>query len=150
MSQEQQALSNLELPYISRDPGAYRRHMQDYHYFLIEGYDDPFGYIHHGFMAHMDWPECWEVDPERQFRSRTMVGPLSANDLKTRARLMRETPERGHKSIREAMRKGKSKLTCNLTYMALLIRHGHINAENEPHLVEICSGLNHHDHLFIA
>ncbi len=86
--------------------------MQDYHYFLIEGYDDPFGYIHHGFMAHMDWPECWEVDPERQFRSRTMVGPLSANDLKTRARLMRETPERGH----------KSSISARLSYVKILFR----------------------------
>ncbi|KAK5655314.1 hypothetical protein OQA88_5881 [Cercophora sp. LCS_1] len=36
-----------------------------------------------------------------------------------------------------AMRNGEVKLTCNMTYLAFLIRHGYINAENEPDLVEI-------------
>ncbi|KAI0472345.1 NUDIX hydrolase domain-like protein [Xylaria cf. heliscus] len=321
MSQEQQTLSNIELvrrvdswPYFSKDPEAYRRHMQDYHYFLIEGYDDPFGYVHNDFVAHMDWPGCWKIDPERRFLSLTTGGLSSVSDFETRTRLMRETLERGHKSqkilslkhwanelfpiytsngehlldmdgcgvdmfgivnysvhmigwvmtadgmklwvprraltkmsfpgkldntvggslasgeqpidgivreceeelcldptyvranirpcginsfqltmtdlmevgcqhqvqylyeielrqdivprigdgevggielmtidqVREAMGKGEFKLTCNLTYMAFLIRHGHISAENEPHLVEICSRLNRYHHLFIV
>ncbi|KAK3935389.1 hypothetical protein QBC46DRAFT_222241, partial [Diplogelasinospora grovesii] len=44
--------------------------------------------------------------------------------------------------LQKAMRNGEVKLTCNMTYIAFLIRHGYINAENELDLVEICSRLH--------
>ncbi|KAI1331491.1 NUDIX hydrolase domain-like protein [Xylariaceae sp. FL0255] len=316
MNDEQRTLSNLGLveKVDSKGPETYRRQMQDYHYFLIEGYDEPFGYIHNDFVNNLDWHECWKIDPERRFLSLTTGRRPSSGDFETRTRLMRETLERGHKAqkilslkhwtnelfplytasgehildmdacgvdmfgivnysvhmigwvmtaegvklwvprralirmsfpgkldstvsgslasgektidsiiregdeelcldpsyvrsnilscgtnsfqltvtdllevgcqhqvqylyeielrqdivprigdgevgaielmtisqVQEAMRKGKFKLTSNLVYMAFFIRHGYINAENEPHLVEICSRLNRHHHLFIV
>lgn len=52
--------------------------------------------------------------------------------------------------VREAMKNGEFKLSCNMTYLAFLIRHGYINAENEPHLPEICARLHRRHQLFIA
>ncbi|KAI0515379.1 NUDIX hydrolase domain-like protein [Xylaria bambusicola] len=295
MSQDQQNLSNLDLveavdswPYFSKDPEAYRRHTQDCHYFLVEGYDEPVGYIHNDFVARIDWTECWKIDPERRFLSLKTGGPPSINDFETRTRLMQETLEQGQSpkkvlslkywanelfplytssgehvldmdgcgvdtfgilwvprraftkmsfpgkldntiggslasrertidgivrgceedlcldptymranikqcgtnlfqltmtdslevgrqhqvqhlyeielsqdivprigdgkvgsielltidQVQEALKRGEFKLTCNLTYMAFFIRDGYIDAENESHLVEICSRLN--------
>ncbi|KAJ2986029.1 hypothetical protein NUW58_g5224 [Xylaria curta] len=105
MRQEQQALSSLELveraglwPYFSKDPKAYRRHIRDYYHPLIEGYDDPFGYIHDDFVAHVDWPGCWEVGLGRRFLSLETGGSQFAIDFETCTHLVRETLERGHKS----------------------------------------------------
>ncbi|KAI1123002.1 NUDIX hydrolase domain-like protein [Nemania abortiva] len=313
-------LTNLDLvnqvdswPYFGRDPEAYKRHMQNYHYFLIEGYDEPFGYIHNNFVAQMDWPEYWKIDSERRFLHLTNGGIKTSNAFELRTRLMRETLQKGHEAqkilslkrwanelfpiysskgehvvdidgcgvdmfgiinysvhmiawvmtvegmkiwvprrapymsfpgkldntvgggltsgerpidgivreceeelsldpeyvranirscgtnsfqltvtdlmevgcqhqvqylfeielrediipqigdgevmdvtlmtidqVQQAMKEGQFKLTCNLTYMAFLIRHGYINAENEPNLIEICSRLNRYHRLFIA
>lgn len=41
--------------------------------------------------------------------------------------------------LSKAMANGEVKPTCNMTYLAFLIRHGYFNAETEPALVEICS-----------
>ena len=41
-----------------------------------------------------------------------------------------------------ALRRGEFKLNCVMTWMAYLVRHGVVNAENEPHLLEICSRLH--------
>ena len=50
--------------------------------------------------------------------------------------------------VQQAMRAGEFKLTCEMTYLAFLIRHGYINGENEPDLVEICSRLHRKHDLF--
>lgn len=52
--------------------------------------------------------------------------------------------------VRQVMRDGKFKLTCKLTCMAFFIRHGYINAENEPDLVEIWSRLHRRHSLFFV
>lgn len=52
--------------------------------------------------------------------------------------------------VREAMKNGEFKLSCNMTYLAFLIRHGYINAENEPDLPEICARLHRRHQFFIA
>lgn len=52
--------------------------------------------------------------------------------------------------VLEAMRKGEFKLSCNMAYLAFLIRHGYINAENETDLPEICARLHRRHQLFIA
>ena len=41
--------------------------------------------------------------------------------------------------VHHALIHGELKLNCGMTWMAYLVRHGIINAENEPNLVEICS-----------
>lgn len=282
--------------------------MLGYHYLLIEGYDEPFGYVHNRFVQQIHWPDYWRIDPEKR-----LLTLISAPDIRTRSRLMNETLRINHKSqkvpalahwskeefplysasgqhvltmngsgvdmfgivnfsvhmigwvtsaegvkllvprrsarmsypgmldntvggslpvgekpidamvreceeeicldatyvranikpcgtnsfqlsttdselpacqhqvqylyeielrrsivprigdgevgelhlmnideVREAMKNGEFKLSCNMTYLAFLIRHGYINAENEPDLPEICARLHRRHQLFIA
>jgi 8-oxo-dGTP pyrophosphatase MutT (NUDIX family) len=49
-----------------------------------------------------------------------------------------------------ALRQGAFKLNCGMTWMAFLIRHGHVNAENEPRLVEIEARLHRKHDLFVV
>ena len=44
--------------------------------------------------------------------------------------------------VQSALANGEFKLNCVMTWLVFLIRHGHLDAENEPNLVEICSRLN--------
>lgn len=50
----------------------------------------------------------------------------------------------------QTMRNGEFKLTCNVTYLAFLTRHGYVTAENVPDLVELCSRLHRNFDLFIT
>lgn len=52
--------------------------------------------------------------------------------------------------VRNAMRKGEFKLNCNMTWLAFLIRHGHLTAENEPDFLEICARLHRRHDLLIV
>lgn len=54
------------------------------------------------------------------------------------------------KEVRDSMRNGEFKLNCNMTWLAFLIRHGHLAAENEPDFLEICARLHRRHYLFIA
>jgi 8-oxo-dGTP pyrophosphatase MutT (NUDIX family) len=40
--------------------------MADYHYFLIDGYKQPFGYIRSVKVEQIKWPDYWKVDSERK------------------------------------------------------------------------------------
>ncbi|KAK0624771.1 NUDIX hydrolase domain-like protein [Bombardia bombarda] len=80
-------------PYFTKDPEAYRRHMLDYHYFLIEGYDRPFGYVHSHFISEVSWPEYWKIDAEKRFLTLT-----TGTDFDTRSRLVYETLRKNHES----------------------------------------------------
>ena len=51
--------------------------------------------------------------------------------------------------VRSALVYGEFKLSCVMTWMAYLIRHGVINAEEEPSLVEIYTRLHRKHELFI-
>ncbi|KAL1592797.1 hypothetical protein SLS60_011213 [Paraconiothyrium brasiliense] len=52
--------------------------------------------------------------------------------------------------VRAALAGGEFKLNCAMTWLAFLIRNGHITAENESDLVEICSRLHRKHDLFIV
>lgn len=52
--------------------------------------------------------------------------------------------------VRSALANGEFKLNCAMTWLSFLIRHGHLNAENEPDLIEICSRLHRKHDLFIV
>ena len=52
--------------------------------------------------------------------------------------------------VRYALMHGEFKLNCGMTWMAYLVRHGIVNAENEPNLVEICSRLHRKHDIFIV
>ena len=56
----------------------------------------------------------------------------------------------GLDEVYHALRHGEFKLNCGMTWMAYLVRHGIVNAENEPDLVEICSRLHRRHDLFIV
>lgn len=67
--------------------------MQDYHYFLIEGYDKPFGYVHNHFVEGIEWPDYWKIDAEKRFLTLT-----TGSDFETRSHLMKETLTRNLES----------------------------------------------------
>ncbi len=52
--------------------------------------------------------------------------------------------------VYDALRCGEFKLNCGMTWMAYLVRHGIVNAENELHLVEICARLHRKHDLFVV
>ncbi|KAL1651319.1 hypothetical protein SLS58_000658 [Diplodia intermedia] len=65
--------SNLDLvarcdtwPYFQKGPEAYKRFMQDYYYFMIEGYQAPFGYVHSSVISRVTWPDCWSLNHEER------------------------------------------------------------------------------------
>ncbi|KAK2611592.1 hypothetical protein N8I77_004925 [Diaporthe amygdali] len=80
-------------PYFAKDRDAYRRHMQNYHYLLIEGYDKPLGYVHNQFVEEIDWPDYWNIDSEKR-----LLTLVSATGFETRSRLMNETLRKNHDS----------------------------------------------------
>lgn len=67
--------------------------MLGYHYFLIRGYDKPFGYVHNRFIEQINWPDYWKMDPEKR-----ILTLISAPDFQTRSRLMDETLRINHGS----------------------------------------------------
>lgn len=52
--------------------------------------------------------------------------------------------------VRAFMRNGEFKLNCNMTWLAFLIRHGYLTAENEPDFLEICARLHRKHDLFVV
>ncbi|KAJ8131267.1 hypothetical protein O1611_g2356 [Lasiodiplodia mahajangana] len=52
--------------------------------------------------------------------------------------------------VRDALYNGEFKLNCAMTWLAFLIRNGHITAEEEPKIVEICSRLHRKLDLFMV
>ena len=61
-----------------------------------------------------------------------------------------EFTSRSLDEVVRALRRGEFKLNCGMTWMAYLVRHGIVNAENEPDLVEICSRLHRKQDLFMV
>ncbi|KAH8748422.1 hypothetical protein F5883DRAFT_653123 [Diaporthe sp. PMI_573] len=58
-------------PYYPQNPAAYKAWMQDYYYFMIEGYPKPFGYMHKSIVQGLNLSQSWNVNSER--RLLTMV-----------------------------------------------------------------------------
>lgn len=67
--------------------------MMNYHYFVIEGYYKPFGYVHNSFICQLIWPSCWKIDPDKRFLTLANGG-----DFATRTRLMNQTLRMNHES----------------------------------------------------
>ena len=51
--------------------------------------------------------------------------------------------------VQDALAVGESKWNCAMTWMAYFIRHGIVNAENEPNLEENCSRLHRKLDIFV-
>ncbi|KAI1124631.1 NUDIX hydrolase domain-like protein [Nemania abortiva] len=96
-SQEQSFLPVItkidSFPYYQRDPAAYKKFMKSYYYFMIQGYEAPFGYIHSSIFKEATWPECWLIDHEG--RTVTLTG---AGTFEERSRLVNDTLWRTHKA----------------------------------------------------
>lgn len=73
-------------PYFQKDPDKYRRHMEHYFYFLIDGYKRPFGYVHASTIPKVSWGEHWVIDEKR--RILTFNG---GNSISERSHRMKET-----------------------------------------------------------
>lgn len=52
--------------------------------------------------------------------------------------------------VHDALKCGEFKLNCGMTWMAYLVRHSIVSAEEEPNLVEICSRLHRKDDIFVV
>ncbi|KAK3332667.1 hypothetical protein B0T19DRAFT_448592 [Cercophora scortea] len=72
-------------PYYQQNPAAYKAWMQDYYYFMIEGYPKPFGYMHKSILQGLNLSPSWKVNSER--RLLTMV---QADSFQERTQVMRE------------------------------------------------------------
>ncbi|KAF2122813.1 hypothetical protein BDV96DRAFT_681441 [Lophiotrema nucula] len=72
--------------YYARDHEAYKRHMQNYYYFLIDGFKVPFGYVPDPRVKQMPWLNFWAIDHEK--RTETLK---QGTDFDTRTELMRQT-----------------------------------------------------------
>ena len=80
--------------------------MSDFYYFVIEGYDKPFGYVHSSFVREMPWPSCWSLDHEKR-----LLSLLSPPDFQERTNLMNTTLRSEHvKGNIDALRKWADEL----------------------------------------
>ncbi|KAK0644620.1 NUDIX hydrolase domain-like protein [Cercophora newfieldiana] len=53
-------------PYFDDDPEGYKKFMQDYFAFLIDGIGEPIGLVHVSVIEALPWPECWTVDAPKR------------------------------------------------------------------------------------
>ncbi|KAF8865666.1 thiamine pyrophosphokinase-related protein [Acephala macrosclerotiorum] len=79
-------------PYFQQDPESYRLFMEDYYYFMIDGYKGPFGYAHKILVEAIEWPEYWHLDHEKRVLTLTVQGGFSE-----RTDAMQATLKQGHK-----------------------------------------------------
>ncbi|CAK7223796.1 hypothetical protein SEUCBS140593_005351 [Sporothrix eucalyptigena] len=70
---------------MHHNPAAYKIWMQDYYYFIIEGYSKPFGYMHSSILQGLNLSSNWKVNSEQ--RLLTMV---QANSFQERTQVIRE------------------------------------------------------------
>lgn len=93
-------------PYFPLDPEGYKRHMQDYYYFMIEDYERPFGYMHKTFARQMPWPGFWRLDHDNR-----RVEMTSGKSFEDRTRLMEQTLRTGIETKQvEGLRKWNNEL----------------------------------------
>lgn len=78
-------LTCFRWPTYQHDLGAYRAWMQEYYYFMIDGYPKPFGYMHKSILDGLKLSPSWRVD--RKQRLLTMVH----GSFQERTQVMRET-----------------------------------------------------------
>jgi hypothetical protein len=147
-------------------------------YFLIDGYSKPFGYVHSSAIPKVSWGEHWTIDESKRLvifhRScGTLSYQMSVTDdgksgcqhqvqylyemeMSEDILLMPYDGEAQNfnlmslEEVMAALRQGEFKLNCGMTWMAFLIRHGHVNAENEADLGEIEARLHWKHDMFVV
>ena len=85
-------LTTSRWPYYQQNPAAYKKWMRDYHYFMIEGYPKPFGYMHKSILQGLSLSPNWKVNHEQ--RLLTMV---QASSFQERTQVMRDLLSRAVK-----------------------------------------------------
>lgn len=78
-------------PYYQHGPEEYRAFVDDYYYFIVEGYKAPLGYTHKSFVEAMNWLPYWHIDHEK--RLLVLSGISSLNE---RTNAMQATLRQGH------------------------------------------------------
>ena len=67
--------------------------MTNYYYFVIQGFEKPFGYVRSDLVEQMTWSSVWSVDHEKH-----VLKLHSTNDFQQRIRLVHDTLRSGHDS----------------------------------------------------
>jgi isopentenyldiphosphate isomerase len=65
--------------------------MEDYYYFMVDGYKAPLGYAHKSFVEAIEWQEYWHLDHERRLLILTIQGSFNE-----RTDAMQATLKQGH------------------------------------------------------
>ncbi|KAF4624969.1 hypothetical protein G7Y89_g13204 [Cudoniella acicularis] len=65
--------------------------MEDYYYFMIDGYKAPLGYVHKTFVEVIEWQEYWHLDHEKRLLVLTVQGGFNE-----RTEAMQATLKQGH------------------------------------------------------
>lgn len=78
-------------PYLQDDPSTYKAFLENYYYFVIEGYERPFGYVHLTTVRSLSWTSAWDVDHDRRF-----VTLQGAQTFEERTEIMHEVLWHGH------------------------------------------------------
>lgn len=78
-------LTSPRWPYYQHDPGAYRTWMQEYYYFMIDGYPKPFGYMHKSILDGLKLSSSWRVDTKQRMLT------MAHGSFQERTEVMRET-----------------------------------------------------------
>ena len=106
-------------PYYVQDPEAYKEKMSEFYYFMIEGYEKPFGYVHSSFVSAMQlleyWTRYWSLDHEGRFL--TLLYLLNA--FKSRTNVM-------HTTLRTALADGIVNHWANELFPIYSSTGGHI------------------------
>lgn len=96
----------LRWPYYQQDPEKYKKKLSEFYYFMIEGYKEPFGYVHSSFIKAIPWPSCWSLDHEKR-----LLSLLSRTDFQERTSLIKTTLRTEHeKGEVDALRKWANEL----------------------------------------
>ena len=80
--------------------------MSEFYYFMIDGFEGPFGYVHSSFIQAMPWPRWWSLD-----HAHRLLTLKSAHDFEQRTKLMHQTLRSEHeKGNIDALRKWSNEL----------------------------------------
>jgi hypothetical protein len=84
----------VKVAYFAKDLEKYKTFMSDFYYFMIEGYEAPFGYAHHSFVNAVSLPEEWIIDHEKRYLTLTTTGN-SAEKTKAMEKVLRQENAKG-------------------------------------------------------
>ncbi|KAH8751115.1 hypothetical protein F5883DRAFT_212066 [Diaporthe sp. PMI_573] len=79
-------------PYYPKNPAVYKAWMQDYYYFMIEGYPKPFGYMHKSILPGLNLSPSWKVNSEQR-----LLAMVQTDSFQERTQVMRDMLSRARR-----------------------------------------------------